>query len=332
MIFRHESLTRRFLTLVAGLAILCACLNAQGQQLTANITLRPGIVIDPAANVAYVMTPDGVAAIELSNGSRRWISNAAAKPLAIIGSKLICQVEPKIRTNRLELAILDARQSTVILRSVAELPASVKVSIGQTLDSRFDAEAQANGNSAIIGWKYERDKSEGLVRENEALSQPDATQDSRAGTLQIDLVTGAISTALTPAMTVAASDLVSRVQSRRWILPASDARPATSGTFYQSADGRHIVESERVADDRTWAKYRWTILESGTNSGVGAVQLHFSFSPFVVRDSIVIYETTPYMRAGKKEPAMLRGVNLATGQEVWSVEVREVIHRGPFPP
>ena len=62
------------------------------------------------ANVAYAMTPEGVAAIDLASGAKRWTSNAAAKPLAIAGNRLISQVEPRTRTNRLELVLLDTRE------------------------------------------------------------------------------------------------------------------------------------------------------------------------------------------------------------------------------
>jgi hypothetical protein len=51
-----------------------------------------------------------------------------------------------------------------------------------------------------------------------------------------------------------------------------------------------------------------------------------------VNDSVIVFETTPYVANGKEEPAKLRGVDLRTGRETWSVEVREVEYRGPMPP
>lgn len=336
MRFRHEKLPAfivRFATLLTALAILSTSVTVTGQQATASTTLRPGIVIDPAANVAYAMTPEGVAAIDLSSGAKRWTSNAAAKPLAIAGNKLISQVEPRTRTNRLELAVLDTTErGAVTVRSVAELPSFVRVAIGQTLEGKFEAEARVVANSAIVGWKFERQLIRGMLEESERgesdVTRPEAqragVQRQAEGALQIDLTTGAVS--------AADVSLAPRAAPPQWIVSATAKVPGAAPTQYESADGRHVMASERIGDEKTWAKYRWTIFDRSTNNRIGEFQTHLAFMPFVVRDSILIYETTPYIRAGREEPAKLRGVNLATSQEAWSVEVRELVFRGPFPP
>ena len=295
-------------------------------------TLRPGIVIDPAANIIYAMTPEGVAAIDLASGAKRWTTNSAAKPLAITSNRLISQVEPKIRTNQLELAVLDTTEKGVIAaRGVTELPSFVRVAIGQTLEGRFESEARTLANSAVVTWRYARQPLRGLVREPErgttnVVPQAQSTggQPSAEGAVQMDLTTGAVSPA--------AADLAAHPSVRRWSLEANEKISGAGATQYESADGRHILASEQIADDKTWAKYRWTIFERSTNKRVGQFQTHLAFTPFVVRDSMLIYETTPYIRGKSAEPAKLRGVSLATGQETWSVEVRELEFRGPFPP
>jgi hypothetical protein len=157
-----------------------------------------------------------------------------------------------------------------------------------------------------------------------AEAQRAGAQRSVKGALQVNLTTGAVSPA-------ADANLVADVSKRRWVVGNENAA-GVAPTQYESADGRHIVSSERIADDKTWAKYRWTVFERATNRRIGEFQTHVAFSPFVVRDTTLIYETTPYIRSGKAEPAKLRGVNLATGQETWGVEVRELVYRGPFPP
>ena len=140
----------------------------------------------------------------------------------------------------------------------------------------------------------------------------------------MNLTTGALS----PTDISAAPPIPERV----WVL-LGDARIAEAGpTQYESSDRRHIMSSERIGDDKTWAKYRWTVFERATRRRVGAFETHLAFSPFAVRDSTLVYETTPYIRGGRAEPAKLRGVNLTSGQEVWSVEVRELAYRGPYPP
>lgn len=333
--FRHKRLligTRHLALVLIGLVVLSPfCPIIQGQQAAAAATLRPGIVIDPAANIAYVMTPEGVAAIDLASGAKRWTSNAAAQPLAITGNRLISQVEPKTPTNRLELAVLDTRErGATMVRSVAELPSFVRVAIGQTLEGKFEADARVSGNSAIVTWRFEFQPIRGALQAPEGgvpvveAEARAAAQRSAEGALQVDMTTGAVSPA--------DASLARRAAARRWIVTPSEKISDAPPTQYESADGRHIMASQRIADDKTWAKYRWTVFERGTNRRVGEFQTHVAFAPFVVRDSILVYETTPYIRAGREEPAKLRGVNLATGQEGWSVEVRELEYRGPFPP
>lgn len=296
-------------------------------------TLRPGIIFDPAANVAYVMTPDGIAAIDLVTGAKQWTSSEAAKPLALAGHLLVSQVAPRSATSRLELVVLDTQErGAARVRSVAELPSAVRVSISQTLEGKFSAEARPVGNNAIVTWTFERLPMRGLVEESEVnenklnnLTGPGRrTQAQTEGAVEMNLSTGALSPVSTTVSTLS--------ETRRWLVTANEKISGAAPVQYESADGRHIMASERVADDRVWDKYRWTIFERATNTRVGEFRTHLSFAPFVVRNSTLIYETTPYIRAGREEPAKLRGVNLTSGQEIWGVEVRELVFRGPFPP
>jgi hypothetical protein len=158
--------------------------------------------------------------------------------------------------------------------------------------------------------------------------QPSGLQAPTEGALRVNLTTGAVSTADASTGDVS---FIEQLSARNWLAldkKISGAPP----TQYESADKRHIMASERVADDKTWAKYRWIVFDRATNKRIGEFRTHLAFAPFVVRDSTLIYETTPYVNAGKSEPAKLRGVNLANGQETWNVEVREVSFRGPYPP
>ena len=335
MRFRRKRLlicTRHSAIVLTGLVVLSPFFAiVKGQQTATPTTLRPGIVIDPTANIAFAMTPEGIAAIDLVSGAKRWTSNAAAQPLAIADNRLLSQVEPRTPSNRLELAVLDTRErGATTVRGVAELPSFVRVAIGQTLEGRFEAEARLVANSVIVGWRFESQPLRGALQEPESgvpvveAQARAAAQRSAEGALQVDLTTGAISPA--------DASLARRASARRWLLTTGEKISGASPTQYESADGRHVMASERIADDKTWAKYRWTVFERSTNRRVGEFQTHVAFAPFVVRNSILVYETTPYIRAGREEPAKLRGVNLATGQEAWSVEVRELEYRGPFPP
>jgi hypothetical protein len=116
------------------------------------------------------------------------------------------------------------------------------------------------------------------------------------------------------------------------LAPGQRVSKAGAARQFESADGRHVLASERTGDDLTWDKYRWTVFERATQRQVGEMRTHVSFAPFVVSDSTLIYETTPFTRGKDEEPAKLRAVSLTNGAPVWAVEVREIAFRGPFPP
>jgi hypothetical protein len=159
----------------------------------------------------------------------------------------------------------------------------------------------------------------------EASPRPrEASAQAREGALTFNPVTGALRRL----------DAARAPQSRAWELGPSQ-RMAKAGTVrqFESADGRHVLASERTGDELTFDKYRWSVFERGTQRQVGEIRTHLSFTPFVVVDSTLVYETTPYVRGkDKEEPAKLRALSLANGAPLWSVEVRETVFRGTLPP
>lgn len=335
MRFPHENTIvsfGRLLLVLAGVSLFSGVAIAQPGPNT-ETTLRPGIVVDPTTNVVYAMTPDGITAIDVATGTKRWTSTAAHKPLAIAGNLLISQVEPTTVTSRLDLVVLDTREGGAPkARNSTTLPSFVRVGVSQNLEGIFSAEAEASGNTAVVTWSFQRRPLKGMPEEepNSSLNTL-SVQDSQAkmrteGAVQMNLTTGALNQVSTPlSVTTSASQ-------KRWMIASSDKISGVATAQYESADGRHVMASERIADDRVWDKYRWIVFERATNRRVGEFRTHVSFTPFVIRDSTLVYETTPYIRGGNAQPAKLRGVSLSTGAEVWGVEVRELVYRGPYPP
>jgi len=117
-----------------------------------------------------------------------------------------------------------------------------------------------------------------------------------SGTLRIDIATGAASEAASP----------NEPDRPTWAIPASEIDPSAA-TQYASANGRHILTTERVADDAERNKYRWTVTERTSGARVGELQTHTAFAPFVARGSVIVFETTPYTVGDNEQPAKLRG-------------------------
>ncbi len=335
MRFPHENTIVSFwrlLLVLAGVSLFSSLAVAQPGSNTETM-LRPGIVVDPTDNVVYAMTPGGITAIDVATGSKRWTSNAAAMPLAIAGNLLISQVEPRTATSQLELVVLDTRERGALkVRNSTNLPSFVRVAVGQNLEGLFLAEAQASGNTAVVTWSFQRRPLKGMPEEEpnpnlNTLSVQDTQAKMRTeGAVQMNLTTGALNQVSTPL------SLTTLTSQKRWTVALSEKISGVATAQYESADGRHVMASERVADDGVWDKYRWIVFERTTNRRVSEFRTHISFTPFVIRDSTLVYETTPYIRGGNAEPAKLRGVSLSNGAEVWGVEVRELVYRGPYPP
>jgi hypothetical protein len=317
-------------TSIAFLGFVLISSAAAAQQ---RIALREGIVIDPNQPVAYIMTPQrGIAAIDLLTGATKWSTNAAAKPLALSGNRLLSQADPQAATNRLELVSLNVQKGgAASVKNAASLPEGVLVSVGQTLAGQFTTAARTEaGGDVTVTWSWLPRVPGGMNPDAERGERSVMARETRrvtpvTGAIRINPTSGATSRVASLAMIPAASS--------SWILQERIQINDAQGNQYESADGRNVLASERVADDREWQKYRWSVFERSTGRKIGEMRSHLSFAPFVVRDNTVIFETTPFIAPGSAaEPAKLRGVSLETGRETWSVPVREVVYRGPMPP
>jgi hypothetical protein len=328
---------------VAGAALLPARAAAQKDNPADGVELRPGLLVHPTLNVAYVMTPEGVAAVDVTTGAKQWTTAAAAKPLTLAGDLLVTQVEPKTAVSNLELLALNVRQrGAPVVRGMTQLPGRVRVSIGESLFGTFALDARAAAGAVLLDWSFEpallRGRDESVDERRKAADDDDRrkaadvrllkSQETEAGTLRLDLASGRVTRQeATPLLR----------QKSLMIQPRADVPEAKIAgappAQFESADGRHVLASERVDDDRVWDKYQWTIYERSSGRRLGQFRTHLSFTPFVVRGPLVIFETTPFARRGAaEEPAKLRAVSLETGREVWAVEVREIVYRGPYPP
>lgn len=298
---------------------------------TAGVVLRDGIVVHSIRAEAYVMAAEGgIAAIALDSGRQLWRASGADKPLGLFENKLIAQRAPttaEART-RLDLATLDLdRGGTVGVRSSVELGPGLRVSTGQTLEGDFSVAVRPSDGSVLVSWSFRPETRQGLPPEvagaGEVGPGPLAAPPALTGAVRMNPETGATTKVETGAR-LAPSRPTWRIQ--------AEGATAEAPPRFESADGRHVLVSERIGDEGSWEKYRWTVLERATERKLGEVRSHLSFAPFVVRGSILVFETTPFARGDHEEPAKLRGVNLESGREAWSVPVRETVWRGTLPP
>jgi len=292
--------------------------------------LREGIVIDPTAPIAYVMSVGGgIVAVDLGSGAERWKSNQRAKPLAVVQDLVITQVESAqpASDRTLVVAGLDVRSGESRTDASAELDPSVHVTMGEGRDGTFSINALPSDGGVILTWDYQPLPLRRRMQTRPERSAPEAADFVRpSGVLRFE----PSAKKLSPVFGLTSETLKPE---KRWLLfTERDPSAKALERWYGSADDRHVLKSELTGKSTEWEKYRWTVTERETGRVLGRMRSHLSFTPFVVRDGTIVFDTTPYTRDGREEPAKLRGVSLETGKQVWEVLVREIVWRGPMPP
>ena len=307
--------------------------SAAGPSPAGVTALHDGVVIDPSGETAYVMgASGGIDALNLASGAVKWTTAAAAKPLMMADGTLLAQAAPGAR-GELALVTVDAGGGSPQRRIEVELPAGVRARVQEGPAEAFRIRAFPGGEgTAIVAWTFTAAPLRGAPSQSEAPLVNEAARASAPaageteGALRLDLAAGR-ATPLSPAELEA-------------LTPAPDARPARSAVGgarqLSSADQRHVLRSERVADPAQWrTPYRWTVSDN-ENGTLGALQAPVSMAPFVVVGSRLFYVAQPSRRRSGQgivsEPLRLRAMDLKSGAEVWATPVLDPAYRGPLPP
>jgi len=316
--------------LIISSTILARPLPLAAQEITPRtFQLVPGVLIDLIKRVAYVMSPqDRIDTLDLLDGRRQWSSAFGAKPLALISNRLVAQQQPRSAPNVLELVILDTeKRGELLARASVTLPEDVEAFIDERMDRIFEATAEPLDDTVLITWQYRRAVVQGIAPDT---AQPVPKPREARGSFRVDVRTGITSA------TISETQAIGPIASAQRAPTVATGQPRVTPPTFVAADANHILHSERIADDRVWKKYRWTIYERATGQKVGSIAAHLSWAPFFVVDRIIVYETQPYVATVDgirgEEPRKLRAVSLQTGIETWNVRVRDTTYRGPYPP
>jgi hypothetical protein len=350
---------RRVMTLLmaagATPALLCfPSTRGRSQPSMNSFELTPGVVVDRDQNQAYLMTPqNGVAAVNLADGSEAWRSSEGTRPLVVAEDVILCQQETAAPDNNLLLVGLNRRDGgRPTFATRIALPAGVIATLGSSRISTFSVEARAQDGEVVVSWEHTRrplqDKPPRIFsrRPGEAPPEPDVDQHARFGTAPgradpgrtgPSVVEGAARVNLRSGTVSEQRPSGSRLSSGRVDRPAPDAvLSGLTGVQFLSADNRHVLNSERIADDSVWEKYRWSVYDRSTVQKIGEILEQFSSAPFFIVGSRIVYLTGPYSRrtdAGMlNEPLQIRAVELGTGSLAWRHPIRDPMHREPDPP
>ena len=312
--------TLAFFLLTVAVAVVCLSPAALGQQPSMGHELRPGVVIDLPLGLAFAMSPGGgIDAIDLRDGNVRWHSDDADRPVAVSGGRLIAQAT-STAPRELALMSFDAAGGGRLASGSFTLPEGTKAPVVDGLGTTFRIWAEGEGTPLRIGWEYSRTVVQGMATEG-----PPPEPKITSGALSFELSTGATTALGTP---------VPRLK-QRYLADASERVPAADGRQFVSLDGNHVLISRRIADVSSWKQYSWTVVDRNGQE-LGSIERHNSYSPFVVTATVMVFATPPQARRVgdeiEEEPLSLRGVDIRSGIQQWSREIRGLEYQGPFPP
>lgn len=313
------------LSLVFILTFVAASALAQGARA---VPLADGVVVDAEGLVAYVMSPrPSLDAVELRGGATLWSAEVAAKPLLAVGDLLIAQAEAR-EAGRLDIVTFDLRDgSPGRLKAVVELPSGVTARLKDEPNRSFRLRAALEDGKVVLTWtaKSGADELQGyLPSPDEGRAPSVKSYRSLEGAAAIDLATGLV-------QPVTAKSAGSRP------LDVVNVRIAgAKGRLYTSADGRHVLASERQQSADPFQSYRWTIYERATKERLGELAQVSSTAPFLVADSSLVYLSQPYFQRQGDDivdvPMQVRAIDLASGVELWAKAVSNPRFTGPLPP
>jgi hypothetical protein len=298
-------------------------------------TLHDGVVIDAARSLAYVMQPaGGIDAVDLTRGTTRWHSAGGERPLTLAGGVLVAQAAPgangELRIVALDLDKNGARSAEADFA----LPAGLRADVVETPRQTFRVKASPSAQGIVVTWSAQPlanlpGRAAQRLEETPAVAgKAVRPQEVRQGTLLFDPHAGSL-------LALAAADARQLVAGGRPVV-ASLSAPTAAERRFASIDGLHVLASRHSADAAGAAgAYTWTISDAATGAVLGTVSSPVAMAPFVVAGGELIHVVQPGShREGKEWIARalrLRAVDLATGNEAWSRDLRDTAYRGPVP-
>lgn len=310
------------------LIALGCCVIAHASVAVAGPTLESGsvdqgIVVAPASNTVFVMdATDGVVALDLRTGKRRWAAKQlAAKPFALRGTALVALDEAR------SIRILDAR--TGKLHAKCPTIPGIAVDLVDGLGSRQTSHGGSDGKRAWITWSRSTHYAGG------AAPTPDverAARSSSSGVYEIDIAACKATTGVdpfapkadeytTPTNTTFRFDPKTKKLSRSHgnnAKPDIDLKHGALDEFHVvSTDRRHVLAGQPV----TGKGFDVDIVDVDSGTRVANLLLPTVPSGFVVVGKLLVF--------GRGAAYV---VDLRTAKQLWMRGTRPTGYAGPYPP
>lgn len=297
--------------------------------------LSPGIVIGLQPPVAYVMRPKaGIAAVDCRTGKILWKTTDVARPLALVGNRLLVQNAASERPGVLPIGILDRDDgSTVPLEAEIPLAPGAHALIDERLGESFSIRAWEDQGDLMVAWEYieqdiggtsPRPGDSPIVNRVEAAARLDL-ESGRVESIATPVAPGGIrlppdlreridpgkgwsepwriGDVVTSVRDQAAQGGQWHVVLRRWDAKTGESLPESTLFDGQplaqlfSANRQYLLVSSQT--DQTpggWDRYLWSIFSLEFGELVGTMRYHRSADHFSVIGSTLLHLARPFGR------------------------------------
>lgn len=289
------------------------------------VAIHQCVIVSKSLDTIFLTGPDAdLFSLNLATGRTQWSSTEGVVPLGVMNGELLVQGQPA-KAGTLELISLSASEGQAVDRRSVSLPSSVHAAPLPGPGRAFAMSASPGAGGFRLQWN--------------AMTSPLAARGAAGQEAEGNgkLSNGAVDVRMGKAkFSAAASSSLAKTPAAPMLSEVNDIKlGGTDGRKFISADGKHLLVSERRKNALPVEAYRWSIYDMESEKLLGQATSPISVSPFVVSGSTLIY-TTPEMsfRSGAEVlgyPSSVRARDLNTGSEVWSHEIPSLVLKGPFP-
>ncbi|MET0556052.1 MAG: hypothetical protein ABW221_23640 [Vicinamibacteria bacterium] len=323
--------------------------------------IASGALVSSDGRVVYSRVPPGALEARSPEGALLWRADDDLRPLADRGGRLLAQRGGP--EGRLDLVFLDTATGRRLGEATVALPPRVASPLDERLGTRFDLEANPDGQRTRLVWTFERRPVRGAHFEAEPRDGEEGGAVVRlAGALSVDLdaqraevvpseppsvavqvpaTAGAlrgrplrIGTSL-----VATAGAADRPVLVRWNA-AGEALPPVAlpaGVVLQcgSADGRHVLLSREISGAPPAKAHEWTVIALETGDVRVTLRTSVAAAPFEVSrgHTLVALEAWGHSTPSgwRDEPRRLQAFG-PSGASIWSWPLQDPAYRGPVAP
>lgn len=325
----------RFSVLQSPVGLLLALGMLAASTATAQPPLSPSVLAG-SSGILVLGESGALELLEPATGELVWRRPSATRPLLEANGLIWALARSEHPEGDLKIVALDAGGRTVSTIT-AEVPSRAWTSVHDALGKSFEIRAGVDATGApIVYWRSTEQRIKGA---RAAMMVPDSPgSDPRLLTPAPSLVQveqGSFRVEPTSGTTVALDPAETAALLKAQTGGGSAMVKAQAGVLrYLSSDGRHLLISERIADDRQWEKYRWRVMDRHTGNLVAERKSHVAWSPFQIHGSLLLVQERPWQRRGDgswlSAPFQLRAFD-PSGVEQWRYTLRDTRFVGPYP-